>query len=130
MYKTNKFYTMPISIEPSINNNKPSTEPLVEPPKPSPEPPVKPPTEDDKESDKGDDKTSDKDDDKTSDKDDDKTSECEKFSCGEPVDPPKCKPIPVPITLELAPIVSLLVNKPKVCVKNKAVCKPCFFLNQ
>ncbi len=60
-------------------------------------------------------------------------SESDKDSCecdDTPVEIPDCKPTCVPITLELSPVISLLVNKPKVCVKNMAVCKPKFFLNQ
>ena len=58
-------------------------------------------------------------------------SDTESCKCDDThVEVPDCKPTCVPITLELAPVVSLLVNKPKVCVKNKAVCKPKFFLDQ
>lgn len=99
--------------------------PAVVPPAVVP-PTVDPPVNDD---------TTTKDDtanDDTTTKDDTTDDECKisNYSCGPPVEIPKCKPTAIPITLELAPIVSLLVNKPKICVKNKAVCKPCFFLNQ
>ena len=60
-------------------------------------------------------------------------SDSDKDSCecdDTPIEIPDCKPTCVPITLELSPVISLLVNKPKVCVKNMAVCKPKFFLNQ
>lgn len=61
------------------------------------------------------------------------SSNSDKDSCecdDTPVEIPDCKPTCVPITLELSPVISLLVNKPKVCVKNMAICKPKFFLNQ
>lgn len=61
------------------------------------------------------------------------SSDSDKDSCecdDTPIEIPDCKPTCVPITLELSPVISLLVNKPKVCVKNMAVCKPKFFLNQ
>lgn len=61
------------------------------------------------------------------------SAESDKDSCecdDTPIEIPDCKPTCVPITLELSPVISLLVNKPKVCVKNMAVCKPKFFLNQ
>lgn len=62
-----------------------------------------------------------------SDNDNDKDScECDDT----PIKIEDCKPTCVPITLELSPVVSLLVNKPQVCIKNKAICKPKFFLNQ
>lgn len=47
-----------------------------------------------------------------------------------PVEIKKCKPTIIPITMELSPVVNVLVNKPKICLKNKAVCKPCFFLKE
>lgn len=61
------------------------------------------------------------------------SSDTDKESCewdDTPIKIPDCKPTCVPITLELSPVISLLVNKPKVCIKNMAVCKPKFFLNQ
>lgn len=61
------------------------------------------------------------------------SAESDKDSCecdDTPIEIQDCKPTCVPITLELSPVISLLVNKPKVCVKNMAVCKPKFFLNQ
>lgn len=128
------------------NNNKPSVvnpstsqvvvPPVVTPPTPSvvvpsvvtpPTPPVVDPPITDDTMIKDDDTTTKDDDTTTKDDDDCKISN---YSCGEPVEIPKCKPTAIPITLELAPIVNLLVDKPKVCLKNKAVCKPCFFLNQ
>jgi hypothetical protein len=47
-----------------------------------------------------------------------------------PITKPDCEPTCIPITLEISPVISVLVNKPKVCLKNKAVCTPKFFLNQ
>lgn len=46
-----------------------------------------------------------------------------------PPKPPKGKgePLFIPITTEIAPIIKVLVNKPKYCVQNKADTKPCFF---
>lgn len=78
----------------------PPVEPSIEPPKP-PSPP--PSSDSDKES-----------------------CECDNT----PIEIQDCKPTCVPITLELSPVISLLVNQPKVCVKNMAVCKPKFFLKQ
>jgi len=63
-----------------------------------------------------------------SDKDDSDTDSCECNAT--PIKKPDCKPTCIPITLEISPVISVLVNKPKVCVKNKAVCTPKFFLNQ
>jgi hypothetical protein len=42
-------------------------------------------------------------------------------------DPVPCVPTEVPITLEINPIIKLCVDKPKVFLKNNAVCicKPC-----
>jgi hypothetical protein len=57
--------------------------------------------------------------------------ECPEYPpCPEPIEEPECQPTFVPITLEIAPIVDVLVNKPKVCLINKAKCKPCFFLDK
>jgi hypothetical protein len=61
------------------------------------------------------------------------SSDSDKDSCecdDTPIKKPDCKPTCIPITLEISPVISVLVNKPKVCVKNKAVCTPKFFLNQ
>ena len=46
-----------------------------------------------------------------------------------PPQPPKEEgtPIFVPITTEIVPVVSVLVNKPKICLQNKADTKPCYF---
>lgn len=57
--------------------------------------------------------------------------ECPEYPpCPTPIEEPECQPTFVPITLEIAPIVDVLVNKPKVCLVNKAKCKPCFFLDK
>jgi hypothetical protein len=105
MYKKNKMSENDFEIQ----NNFPPIEqlqlntpqvPPVEPPKP-PSPP--PSSDSDKES-----------------------CECDDT----PIEIPDCKPTCLPITLELSPVISLLVNQPKVCVKNMAVCKPKFFLKQ
>lgn len=47
-----------------------------------------------------------------------------------PQSTPHCKtePVFVPINVEVCPIVNLKVNKPKICIQNKADCKPHFFL--
>lgn len=37
---------------------------------------------------------------------------------------PKCKPAVVPMTLEIAPIITLVVDKPKLHILNNAICKP------
>jgi hypothetical protein len=67
----------------------------------------------------------------TSDNISDISSECDMPVCDNtPVEIKKCKPTIIPITMELSPVVNVLVNKPKICLKNKAVCKPCFFLKE
>jgi hypothetical protein len=50
-------------------------------------------------------------------------------SCPNNVEPEKCEPTFVPINLELCPVVKVMVNKPKICLQNKAECTPCFFLD-
>lgn len=49
--------------------------------------------------------------------------------CPPPVEQEKCEPTFVPINLEVCPIIKVMVNKPKICLQNKAECKPCFFLD-
>jgi hypothetical protein len=44
--------------------------------------------------------------------------------CPPQPDPYPCEPTYVPVTLEIAPVVSLYINKPKICVVNNAVCIP------
>jgi hypothetical protein len=41
---------------------------------------------------------------------------------------PYCKPYLVPISLEILPSLHVVVDKPQVCLINKAVCKPSFFV--
>ncbi len=105
MYKKNKMSEIDFEIQNNFTNDLPPT--------PSPPSPPSPPSIKDSESDK----------DSKSDKD---SCECDDT----PIKIPDCEPTCVPITLELSPVISLLVNKPKVCVKNMAICKPKFFLNQ
>lgn len=47
-----------------------------------------------------------------------------------PPQPPKekCEPVFVPINVEVCPIVRVKVNKPKICLQNRADCDPCYFL--
>jgi hypothetical protein len=55
-------------------------------------------------------------------------SDCPSYpSCPPDPKPPKSKPVFVPVTVEVAPIVELFVNEPKICLQNKAKSKPCFF---
>ena len=49
--------------------------------------------------------------------------------CPPPVEQENCEPTFVPINLEICPVVKIMVNKPKLCLQNKAECKPCFFLD-
>lgn len=49
--------------------------------------------------------------------------------CPPPVEQEKCEPTFVPINLEVCPIIKVMVNKPKICLQNKAESTPCFFLN-
>lgn len=49
--------------------------------------------------------------------------------CPPPPHKRKNKPIFVPITAEISPIVNVLVNRPKFCLQNKADTKPCYFLD-
>jgi hypothetical protein len=37
---------------------------------------------------------------------------------------PECKPADIPMTIEIAPIITLVVDKPKLHILNNAVCKP------
>ena len=37
---------------------------------------------------------------------------------------PECKPADVPMTIEIAPIITLVVDKPKLHILNNAICKP------
>ncbi len=62
------------------------------------------------------------------------TSDCSPKCKRSPSSAPKCKPIPdclpkckpeyIPITLEIAPIITLVVDKPTLHVLNNANCKP------
>lgn len=55
-------------------------------------------------------------------------SECPSYPpCPPDPKPPKSKPVFVPVTVEVAPIIELFVNEPKICLQNKAKSKPCFF---
>lgn len=44
-----------------------------------------------------------------------------------PCEPKPCVPTEVPITLEIAPVIKLCIDKPTVTLKNNAecICKPC-----
>lgn len=103
-------------VENKSQENKDQTPPKPPtPPTPSEDKPPKPPTPSEE----------------TSDNISDTSSECDVPECDNtPVEIKKCKPTIIPITMELSPVVSVLVNKPKICLKNKAVCKPCFFLKE
>ena len=104
-------------VENNPQENKDQTPPGAPPPPDLP-PPEEPPKTD---------TTSEE----TSDNISDTSSECDAPECDNtPVEIKKCKPTIIPITMELSPVVSVLVNKPKICLKNKAVCKPCFFLKK
>ena len=49
-------------------------------------------------------------------------SKCKKKCIPCPIQP--CKPEVIPMTLEISPLITLVVNKPEVCLVNNAVCKP------
>lgn len=51
---------------------------------------------------------------------------CDDYPCPPQPEPEKCEPYYVPMTMQLCPVVKLFVNKPKVCLINKAECIPCF----
>lgn len=51
---------------------------------------------------------------------------CDDYPCPPQPEPEKCEPYYVPMTMQLCPVVKLYVNKPKVCLVNKAECIPCF----
>lgn len=65
---------------------------------------------------------------KTDTKTDGGSHDCPSYPpCPPPPKPPKSKPVFVPVTVEVAPIVELFVNQPKICLQNKAKTDLCFF---
>lgn len=65
----------------------------------------------------------------SSDHDHECNDNCTYPQCPSPPSKPKCEPVFVPINVEICPILNIKVNKPKICIQNKAEGKPHFFLD-
>jgi len=108
------------AVPPQVPPQTPPQGPPQTPPDVPPEPPVPEDTTSDTE-------TENTNPDTNSDTSSQNDSECcNDYPCPPQPEPEKCEPYYVPMTMQLCPVVKLFVNKPKVCLVNKAECIPCF----
>jgi hypothetical protein len=108
------------------NEETPGDTPQASPPQTPPTTPTEPPTDLPQDLTDSDTETENTNPDTQSDTSTAVSDCCNDYPCPPQPEPEKCDSYYVPINMQLCPVVKLYVNKPKVCLINKAECIPCF----